>query len=189
MANTNKSKVDSIPVLIPPCHKCKRKNLNKNEPVCENCPARNDLILADSGDKEALKRYLIFEYRLGEDVSVDKALDTTHVRAKVDAVGKQRKDAPAEYYERYFNTIGKRINREYKTEFTTMKEVVVFLYEKHKSQKHLASIFNMSASFVRYMVISFGITKLTKKEVWKNVVEKRKQTNICKNNMEETKYE
>lgn len=141
-----------------PCLGCIRETKDKRDCSCINCEARSDFTLATQGDEDAFRRYKAFVYPdLGMSIvpSVKK-----YTRSQAG-----RKAATEEYYQQqYFSMIAK-INRKYKTKFKTVKDVVIFLYDKYKNQRYIAiKLFGVSHTVVSNMLKVFDIRVLSMSE-------------------------
>jgi hypothetical protein len=157
-----------LPDLRSPCCKCKRVKESKfNNQACQSCKPREDLALAYGGDVNALKRYIKFDYKnIGEDQPEKIIKQPVKKQVPARKKGKGRQPASEAHYEGYFDTLGQKVNKRYKTDFKTMKEVMAFLYEKYQDQKYIAeNELNISAFVVYSMLKIYNIPRLTKREV------------------------
>lgn len=170
------------PLLASPCLKCVREKKDKKTYTCLTCAARTDFALASAGDTEALQRCIAFNYPdLGQEKlppapkPVEKRL--RRKTGKENQIGRQgRIPATEEHYESYFSTQGMAVNRKYNKNFKTMKEVLVWLYETFKSQKHIAEKeLNISAYTVHCMLKCYNIKRLSMQEVADLFVKKNRE--------------
>lgn len=168
------------PVILSPCLKCARRLKPKNTYTCEVCPARADFALAAGGDGNAMRRYVNFVYPdLGKTV-VEPVIVSRPVKKRVKKTDGEdwhgRKPATEEHYEAYFPTLGISVNKKYGQNFTTMKEVLEFLYEKFKSQKYIAEKeFFISGFTVHCMLKAYNIQRLTRKETTDLFIRKKRE--------------
>lgn len=152
-----------IPTLNSPCVQCSRRDKNKNAYTCVVCAARADFTLATEGDTKAYRRYAAFEYAdLGADIQrPEPAVVVHHDKPK------KTHRAPEDefYYEKYYPFYNEKLSKRYGKNFETMKEIMVFLYEKYQSQKYIAEqVLYVSTNLVFKMLGAFKIPKLTKKQ-------------------------
>lgn len=151
-------------IIRSPCLGCIRKDENKNDYTCTVCPARGDFTRATQGDKNAHARYIAFDYPdLGAFVET--------------LVGSRsgRKIVDAEYYQRqYYPAVAAKIKGEFGLEFKTIKEVLIFLYDKYKSQRYIANnFFKVNVKVIRNMLTFFKIKTLSMSEIKKNRISRR----------------
>jgi len=146
-----------------PCLNCIRRGENKNEYTCKVCFARADFALASQGDLKAAKRFAAFKYtKLGvlvkEPENGWKVSDEEH------------------YQKKYFSSVGKKVNAQFGTKFETIREVVVFLYEKYQNQQYISrEFFNISVTSVRRMLVLFEVKTLSMSKCQKMVHKKRRE--------------
>lgn len=158
-----------------PCLKCSRRDEEKTDYSCVACPARSDFAVATQGDNDALERYTAFDYpNLGMLIEPPK-------RGTVEG-RRGRKAATAEHYQRqYYQTVGRKVNEKFGTKSETIKEVLTFLYDKYKSQRHIAdNFFGVSVTVIRNMLLLFGIKTLSMAEVKKTECARRRGENAEK---------
>lgn len=141
--------------IISPCLKCIRETKNKNCYTCSACQPRADFTLASMGDEDAYKRFIAFEY-----IDVGEWKDEPN-RKKL-----TEREKTYNHYEAYFHKCGKRINEQHNKNFTTMREIVEFLYHKYKVQRYIAKeILFVSRRIFINMLNVFEIKRLDIKDV------------------------
>jgi hypothetical protein len=144
----------TTPALESPCIQgnCARKDKSKNSDACRYCKAREDFSLASENDKEALERYLKFDYKnLGQGVE-----KTTKNNFNC------RLQSPADYYnEKYLRDAVFKIKRKFgkNFEFESLREVIIFLFQKYKMKTRVARFLGVSQGSVGHLWEAFGLSK------------------------------
>ena len=143
--------VTTLPCLSSPCLQCRRKDKEKVKSIiCQDCQARDDLMAAYTGDKQAYDRYVAFDYpNLGE--SNEK---NTREKLFTSRYGMSTEDY---YHNRYYEKCSVILLDLYGVEFRTFKEIFQFMDQKFSVKTEIIKILGLTRGVFDHMVKKFRL--------------------------------